>query len=166
MSETLRCDHCAGHSPADSRFCIECGAALSRAATGATTRLPALALPEPQQQIHPRPAPSPFVPLRPLPARALPPARPVHPAGPDLGVPMLIIGLALAFVLVPRLGPVALVWIGLGGLLLRGLLARPGRIMPGALLIGLATIMVLGAKAIWPVILLLIGLRVVTGPHW
>jgi hypothetical protein len=79
---------------------------------------------------------------------------------------MLIIGLALAFVLVPRLGPVALVWIGLGGLLLRGLLARPGRIMPGALLIGLATIMVLGAKAIWPVILLLIGLRVVTGPHW
>ena len=40
MAETLRCERCGGESPADARFCIECGAGLAPPTTGPTTRLP------------------------------------------------------------------------------------------------------------------------------
>jgi Double zinc ribbon len=36
----MRCETCAAELPADGRFCIECGAPVSQAATGATERLP------------------------------------------------------------------------------------------------------------------------------
>jgi hypothetical protein len=36
----MRCEKCAAEIPADSRFCIECGAPAIQAATGATERLP------------------------------------------------------------------------------------------------------------------------------
>jgi hypothetical protein len=36
----MRCETCAAEIPADSRFCIECGAPAVQAATGATERLP------------------------------------------------------------------------------------------------------------------------------
>ena len=36
----MRCQQCAAEIPADGKFCIECGAPLSQAATGATERLP------------------------------------------------------------------------------------------------------------------------------
>ena len=36
----MRCEKCAAEIPADGKFCIECGAPVSQAATGATERLP------------------------------------------------------------------------------------------------------------------------------
>jgi ribosomal protein L40E len=36
----MRCEKCAAELPADGKFCIECGAPASQAATGATERLP------------------------------------------------------------------------------------------------------------------------------
>ena len=36
----MRCGKCAAELPADGKFCIECGAPVSQAATGATERLP------------------------------------------------------------------------------------------------------------------------------
>jgi hypothetical protein len=36
----MRCERCAAELPADGKFCIECGAPVSQAATGATERLP------------------------------------------------------------------------------------------------------------------------------
>ena len=36
----MRCETCAAELPADGKFCIECGAPVSQAATGATERLP------------------------------------------------------------------------------------------------------------------------------
>ena len=36
----MRCEKCAADIPADGKFCIECGAPVSQAATGATERLP------------------------------------------------------------------------------------------------------------------------------
>jgi predicted amidophosphoribosyltransferase len=36
----MRCETCAAELPADGRFCIECGAPVSHAASGATERLP------------------------------------------------------------------------------------------------------------------------------
>jgi hypothetical protein len=45
MSDILRCDQCGGESPADGRFCIDCGAPLGSAATGPTTRLAGIACP-------------------------------------------------------------------------------------------------------------------------
>ena len=36
----MRCEACAAELPADGKFCIECGAPVSQAATGATERLP------------------------------------------------------------------------------------------------------------------------------
>jgi len=36
----MRCERCAAEIPADGKFCIECGAPVSQAATGATERLP------------------------------------------------------------------------------------------------------------------------------
>lgn len=45
MTETMRCEHCGGHNPADARFCIDCGASLALATTGPTTRLAGIACP-------------------------------------------------------------------------------------------------------------------------
>src|SRR3954469_11038174 len=39
-SARMRCETCAAEIPADGKFCIECGAPVSQAATGATERLP------------------------------------------------------------------------------------------------------------------------------
>jgi len=36
----MRCENCAAEVPADGKFCIECGAPVAQAATGATERLP------------------------------------------------------------------------------------------------------------------------------
>jgi hypothetical protein len=36
----MRCENCAAEIPADGKFCIECGAPVVQAATGATERLP------------------------------------------------------------------------------------------------------------------------------
>jgi ribosomal protein L40E len=36
----MRCERCGAEIPADGKFCIECGAPVSQAATGATERLP------------------------------------------------------------------------------------------------------------------------------
>jgi len=36
----MRCPNCDAEIPADGKFCIECGAPVSQAATGATERLP------------------------------------------------------------------------------------------------------------------------------
>lgn len=45
MAETHHCERCGGDSPADARFCIDCGATLAPAATGDTTRLPGMRCP-------------------------------------------------------------------------------------------------------------------------
>jgi Double zinc ribbon len=45
MAETHNCKRCGGDSPADARFCIDCGATLAPAATGDTTRLPGVRCP-------------------------------------------------------------------------------------------------------------------------
>ena len=45
MKETLHCQKCGGDCPTDARFCIDCGATLAPAATGATTRLPGMRCP-------------------------------------------------------------------------------------------------------------------------
>jgi Double zinc ribbon len=45
MAKMIRCERCGSESPADGRFCIECGAALAPAATGETTRLPGVPCP-------------------------------------------------------------------------------------------------------------------------
>jgi Double zinc ribbon len=45
MAETHHCKRCGGVSPADARFCIDCGAPLAPAATGDTTRLPGMRCP-------------------------------------------------------------------------------------------------------------------------
>src|SRR6266508_7030289 len=42
MAEKLRCERCGGESPADARFCIDCGAPLAPPSTGGTTRLPGM----------------------------------------------------------------------------------------------------------------------------
>ena len=46
MAEKLGCERCGGESPADARFCIDCGAPLAPASTGATTRLPGMRCPD------------------------------------------------------------------------------------------------------------------------
>ena len=45
MAKMTRCARCGGESPADGRFCIDCGAALAPAAIGETTRLPGVRCP-------------------------------------------------------------------------------------------------------------------------
>src|SRR5260221_10474977 len=45
MSEILHCDRCGGDSPTDARFCIDCGAPISAATTGPTTRLSGIVCP-------------------------------------------------------------------------------------------------------------------------
>ena len=45
MAETMRCERCGGHSPADAHFCIDCGASFALATTGPTTRLAGIACP-------------------------------------------------------------------------------------------------------------------------
>jgi hypothetical protein len=45
MPETLHCDRCGGDSPADARFCIDCGGPVGAAATGPTTRLAGIVCP-------------------------------------------------------------------------------------------------------------------------
>jgi len=45
MAETHQCERCGGESPADARFCIDCGAPLAPVATGETTRLPGMRCP-------------------------------------------------------------------------------------------------------------------------
>jgi hypothetical protein len=42
MVETQHCERCGGDSPAEARFCIDCGATLAPGATGDTTRLPGM----------------------------------------------------------------------------------------------------------------------------
>lgn len=51
MPTDIVCQHCGDTSPPDARFCIVCGAALSHAQTGKTTRLAALT--PVQRQPHP-----------------------------------------------------------------------------------------------------------------
>jgi hypothetical protein len=43
----MNCPSCAAELPADARFCVECGAEVRPAATGATTALPRYAIPGP-----------------------------------------------------------------------------------------------------------------------
>jgi Double zinc ribbon len=45
MADTHHCERCGGDSPADARFCIDCGATLASAAIGETTRLPGMRCP-------------------------------------------------------------------------------------------------------------------------
>jgi hypothetical protein len=45
MSEILHCERCGGDSPADARFCIDCGGPIGEAATGPTKRLAGIVCP-------------------------------------------------------------------------------------------------------------------------
>jgi hypothetical protein len=45
MADIIRCKRCGEENPAEARFCIDCGAPLSEAATGATTKLSGMACP-------------------------------------------------------------------------------------------------------------------------
>jgi hypothetical protein len=46
MADVISCEGCGDENPADARFCIGCGAALMRAATGPTIRLGAMECPD------------------------------------------------------------------------------------------------------------------------
>ena len=95
MAETLHCDRCGGDSPADARFCIDCGAPVGTATTGPTTRLAGITCPScntnnPEHarfcvvcgrafgaapSLRPRPAAPPIAP----PTATRPPVRPSYP---------------------------------------------------------------------------------------
>ena len=91
MAETLHCEHCGGDSPADARFCIDCGAPIGAATTGPTTRLAGITCPscKTNNPEHARfcvvcgrafgaaPPPQPRSATRPGPTR--PPASPSYP---------------------------------------------------------------------------------------
>lgn len=153
MEDTIRCEQCGGSSPADGRFCIECGAELRRAATGPTVLLERPAAPPPLIVPAPvLPPPQPFP--RPLPRRA--------PAA-DLTAPLAIIGVALAVLLTPRFGPLVLVAIGVGGLILRGMLTRPDRVLPLAVMGLFLAMLFTGGKLFWPLLIAFFVLRAVLG---
>src|SRR5579859_3041322 len=75
---TLRCARCAGVSPAEAQFCIECGAPLTAAVTGSTVKLSSLPCPQ-CQALNPAEATfcgvcgSSMVPATPPPVLAPPP---------------------------------------------------------------------------------------------
>jgi hypothetical protein len=154
--ETLRCEGCGGTSPADAAFCIDCGRPLSTAATGPTRRLD-----PPRPQVYTRPAePAPAPAPRPRPRGAVLVPRSNRD---DLSLPLLIIGAALAFLLVPRFGPMILVAIGMGGLMLRGALAHPERLLPLLALFGIAAVIFTGGKLFWPLLISFFMLRAICG---
>lgn len=76
MAEIFRCERCHGENPADARFCIDCGAALTPATTGPTTRLAGVPCPG-CKTANPANARFCVVCGRSLVAGAVPPPRPV-----------------------------------------------------------------------------------------
>jgi len=147
----MRCENCAAEIPAEGKFCIECGAPVVQAATGATERLPDYAG-GPQcmacgtrnppgaafcvtcgRSMDARPvadAPSPLpIPPAPAPLTSVPSAS-VEPAPADRR----------------RRGGVSVEW---------------GGIMGGIWLIGIAVLAVTGRW--WPGILVLIGISALVG---
>ncbi len=163
MSDMKRCAHCGGQSPADAVYCIECGRPIVEAATGPTRRLEQ---PLPRPRVAARPA-APAPTFSPAPVYRPAPQAPRSPAqqGGDLTVPFLIIGAALAFLLVPRFGPMVLVAIGLVGLFARGLLARPDRVLPLLVFAGIMAVLFTGGKLFWPVLVGFFILRAICGGH-
>jgi hypothetical protein len=146
MEDTIRCNQCGGISPADGRFCIECGAAL------------------PTVRADARPAPPPIVVAPPLPPPMHRPARHSphgHGRAPDLTAPLAIIMVALALLFVPRFGAPAIMAIGFGGLLMRGLATRPERVLPILVLLGFLALLFTGSKLFWPALIMLFVLRAV-----
>jgi hypothetical protein len=168
MDETLRCNVCGGRSPADSAFCIECGQPLAHAITGPTKQLDEA---PPPPSVYTRPA-SPAPPVAPAPPitvwppahhAPLPPARRRAAPGGDLLVPLLVGAGALSLLFAPRLAPMILVAIGVVGLLARGMLTRPDRVLPLLVLVGFLALLISGGKLFWPVLIGFFVLRAVLG---
>jgi Double zinc ribbon len=147
MAETLHCDRCGGDSPADARFCIDCGAPVGAATTGPTTRLAGIACPScnTNNPEHARfcvvcgrafgaaqpPRPRPTAP----PTATRPPA---HPSYPRMATPPTLIPSH-------RLPPAPT-------------RQRQGRHNdPGAIVFVIGLVALLASHALWPGILLLLG---------
>lgn len=149
MSETIICARCGGDSPSDARFCIDCGAALAGASTGPTTRLSGVSCPAcralnppdarfctacGRSQGGPQPHPRPVAPPQPRTPQQSYPRMATPPQLSPYRPPM----------------PPAQRRIGAG---------RPAA--PLVFLIGLAVLLATGA--IWPGILVLIGVMMLFG---
>lgn len=184
MAEALRCERCGGESPADARFCIDCGAPLVPAATGPTARLAGMRCPN-CQTVNPenarfcvvcghglvagtasRPRPTP---VRPVPRQSYPrvdarpapiPVRPAPPAwhgaahGQYVGMLVFLVGLLL-LIATHRIWPGILLLIGISSLIGQTNRGRPEK--------GLAHLIWWGGLALlfatglfWPGLLLLI----------
>jgi hypothetical protein len=149
MAQTIRCKVCGDENPTDARFCIDCGAALVEAATGPTARLAGIPCPSCRAS-NPENArfcvvcgQSMVAPARqPQPARPAPRPTPVRPsaqqsfprvAGPPIYAPYR-----------PQAAPA------------RRRHAHGGN--PGGMIFVIGLVVLLMNHAIWPGILVLIGL--------
>ena len=75
--------------------------------------------------------------------------------------------MALALLFVPRFGAPAVMAIGVGGLIMRGMLTRPERVLPLLVLLAFVALLVSGSKLFWPALVLLFVVRAVfRGRHW
>ncbi len=148
----MRCETCAAELPADGKFCIECGAPVIQAATGATERLPDYAGGQQCAACGTRNPPGAAFcvtcgrglgarPVADAPANPLPPAP--APATLSTTLPASIEHAPTAR---PRRGGFSVEW---------------GGIMGGIWLIGIAVLAVTGWW--WPGIMVLIGISALVG---
>ncbi|HWQ15075.1 MAG TPA: hypothetical protein VNL77_19920, partial [Roseiflexaceae bacterium] len=77
--------------------------------------------------------------------------------------PLLVAAGALALLFAPRLAPMILVAVGVVGLLARGMLTRPARVLPLLVLAGFLALLVSGGKLFWPLLIGFFVLRAITG---
>lgn len=148
MSERT-CRRCGEHNPADAQFCIDCGAALTSASTGPTTRLPGIVCSacyshNPDDARFCATCGRSFAPEAPAPAPAPAPrpSRPAPSAAPRQSYPRTATPPTLYRPAAPPHHH--------GG----------ARHMPGPIVFLIGLVILLMSKAIWPGILVLIGLSV------
>jgi hypothetical protein len=183
----MNCPSCAAELPADARFCVECGAEVLVASTGATTALPRYADPGPPcpacgavgpegadycvrcgrrlaDPLHVPPPPAPVMATRPprlRPAMAAPPLmRHRRRRWQHVGGPVFLIGLGMLFLLKLPFFPAILVVAGLSMFVSA---AARGSITDGFRhafwLFGLALLFTI--PRLWvPIMVVLIGLNV------
>ena len=146
----MRCETCAAEIPADGKFCIECGAPVSQAATGATERLPDYAGGQQCAACGTRNPPGAAFcvtcgrglgarPVADAPVSALPPALEALTSTPRAAIEATPVDR-------PRRGGFGVEW---------------GGIMGGIWLIGIAVLAVTGRW--WPGIMVLVGLSAISG---